>query len=121
MDLRGAPASELEAIRRHAKSVQPYMVVAQHVDDRLSDEAPQPRKPQRGQEPAHGRLVVLAKAHVQAPLRAVSTLELKEEVRGVGRTERVDEVGPEQALQQWCAKRARSSGDADRDRWLPLR
>ena len=38
-DLRGAPASELEAIRRHAKSVQPYMVVAQHIDDRLSDEA----------------------------------------------------------------------------------
>ena len=39
MDLRGAPASELEAIRQHVKSVQPYMVVAQHIDDRLSDEA----------------------------------------------------------------------------------
>ena len=39
MDLRGAPASELDAIRRHVKSVQPYMVVAQHIDDRLSDEA----------------------------------------------------------------------------------
>ena len=39
MDLRGAPASELDAIRQHVKSVQPYMVVAQHIDDRLSDEA----------------------------------------------------------------------------------
>ena len=39
MDLRGAPASELEAIRQHPKSVQPYMVVAQHIDDRLSYEA----------------------------------------------------------------------------------
>ena len=39
MDLRGAPGSELDAIRRHVKSVQPYMVVAQHIDDRLSDEA----------------------------------------------------------------------------------
>ena len=39
MDLRDVPAREFEAIRQHMKAMPPHMVVAQHDDDSLSDEA----------------------------------------------------------------------------------
>ena len=39
LDLRDALARELEAIRQHMKTMQPYMLVAQHNDDSLNDEA----------------------------------------------------------------------------------
>ena len=39
MDLRGAPARELEAIRQRMEAMPPYMVVMQHDEDSLNDEA----------------------------------------------------------------------------------
>ena len=39
MDLRGAPAREFEAIRQRLKTTRSYMVVMQHDDGRLNDEA----------------------------------------------------------------------------------
>ena len=39
MDLRGAPAQEFEAIRQNLKATPPYMVIMQHDDDSINDEA----------------------------------------------------------------------------------
>ena len=39
MDLSDAPACEFEVIRRRMKATHPHMVVAQHDEDSLSDEA----------------------------------------------------------------------------------
>ena len=39
MDLRGAPAREFEACRQRMKAMPPYMLVMQHEEDSLNDEA----------------------------------------------------------------------------------
>ena len=39
LDIRGAPAREFETIRQRLKSTSPYMVLMQHDDDSLNDEA----------------------------------------------------------------------------------